>query len=589
MKILAFFRDLFKKFPLLLIGNTALLLLVNLVGVLSLFTIAPVVDHFLNTSAQNVSILTQRVGVLFERIGLPLTLGSFFIVFLLFQVLRNALYLLAKWATLKTWNIVLHVLFAGSFEKFFKARWQFFSTKRQGTLLNTFNREIEIVGQAFRAMAMLLSSFLQLIFYLAVPFYLSWQVASISVFAALIFALPIFYIGKISYRLGKRSTATANEVTHLVHEGIALAKVILGFGNQKKSVDNLSRSLAIHRQFVLWAQTLRDAIPLIYEPLGILVIAIGLFVARKLAVPLSSMAVIFWAMRYTIQALSNIIAHNNALSNFYPSYEQIKNLTTQAEELKQPSGTRSFSGFKKEISIENLSFAYPDHQPVLVDINACIPKGKMVAIVGESGAGKSTFIDIIMGFNEPMKGRVAFDDISLFNFDIYSYRKKIGYVPQDTILFNMSIMDNLLWAKEDATNEEVKNACLLANADEFIERFPHIYNTVVGDRGIRLSGGQRQRIALARAILRKPELLILDEATSSLDTYSERLIQKAIENIAKETTIVVIAHRLSTIVNADYVYVLEKGKIIEEGLYRDLVKMDGFFNHMAKLQLLDAA
>jgi len=192
-----------------------------------------------------------------------------------------------------------------------------------------------------------------------------------------------------------------------------------------------------------------------------------------------------------------------------------------------------------------------------------------------------------MGFNEPTPGLVVVDDTPLFDFDINSYRKKIGYVPQDSILFNMSIRDNLSWANEEVTDKDIRHACQLAYANEFIEKFPSGYDTLVGDRGIRLSGGQLQRVALARAILRRPELLILDEATSSLDSHSERLIQQAIEDIAKETTIVVIAHRLSTIVNADYMYVFSEGKIVEKGSYADLVKLNGHFDHMVKLQYLE--
>jgi ABC-type multidrug transport system fused ATPase/permease subunit len=225
----------------------------------------------------------------------------------------------------------------------------------------------------------------------------------------------------------------------------------------------------------------------------------------------------------------------------------------------------------------------------LEGIDMEIPKGKMIAIVGESGAGKSTLIDMIMGFNQPTKGCVSFDGVVLQEFDIDSYRKRIGYVPQECILFNASIRDNLLWAKEGATDEEIKYACQQANADEFIEKLPQCYDTLVGDRGICLSGGQRQRVALARAMLRKPELLFLDEATSSLDTHSERLIQQAIENIAKQTTIIVIAHRLSTIVNADYVYVLKQGSLVEQGTHLELIQMNGHFNRMVKLQMLESA
>jgi ABC-type multidrug transport system fused ATPase/permease subunit len=194
----------------------------------------------------------------------------------------------------------------------------------------------------------------------------------------------------------------------------------------------------------------------------------------------------------------------------------------------------------------------------------------MIAIVGESGAGKSTLIDVIMGFNEPTKGTVYIDGVPLQDYDIQSYRNKIGYVPQESALFNMSIVDNLRWAKDDATDEEIKFACKLAFADEFIESLSDKYNTLVGDRGVRLSGGQAQRISLARALIRDPELVILDEATSELDTRSELMIKKAIDNLSDKTTIVIIAHRLSTISKADYVYVLENGFIIEEGSYRNL-------------------
>jgi len=194
-----------------------------------------------------------------------------------------------------------------------------------------------------------------------------------------------------------------------------------------------------------------------------------------------------------------------------------------------------------------------------------------------------------MGFNEPGSGQITVDGTLLFDFDINSYRRRIGYVPQDSILFNMSIADNLLWANESATREEIEEACIQANAHEFIREFPKGYNTLVGDRGVRLSGGQIQRVALARAIVRKPDLLILDEATSSLDTHSERLIQQAVDNIAKETTVIVIAHRLSTIVNADCIYVFKDGQVIEEGGYSELVSMNGYFNNIIKLQALENA
>jgi ABC-type multidrug transport system fused ATPase/permease subunit len=216
-----------------------------------------------------------------------------------------------------------------------------------------------------------------------------------------------------------------------------------------------------------------------------------------------------------------------------------------------------------------------------------IKKGAMTAIVGESGSGKSTLIDLLIGFYRPDKGEILADKKPLQELDIYSFRRHIGYVPQDTILFNDTVINNLLWSNEKATEKEIVEVCKLANADEFIVNLSDGYDTVVGERGVKLSGGERQRIALARALLRKPELLILDEATSALDSRSELLIKSAIENIAHKTTLVVIAHRLPTIINADSIYVLQDGCIIEQGRYQELILKDGKFNDMVKYQGLD--
>jgi len=223
----------------------------------------------------------------------------------------------------------------------------------------------------------------------------------------------------------------------------------------------------------------------------------------------------------------------------------------------------------------------------LNDINITIKKGKMTAIVGESGSGKSTLIDLLIGFYEPDKGVILADKKSLQEFDIYSFRQHIGYVPQDTVLFNDTVKNNLLWSNEKAKEMEIVEACKLANADEFIMNLSDGYDTVVGERGVKLSGGERQRIALARALLRIPELLILDEATSALDSRSELLIKSAIENIAHKTTLVVIAHRLSTIINADSIYVLQKGCMVEQGKYQELMSKGGIFKDMARHQGLD--
>ncbi len=588
MKAFILFRDLFRKFPLLFVGNILVLVVESLVGAASILAVAPVIDFFINPDVQNASQITRRAASILESLGLPVTLSSFLAVFLAFQLLKSGFTIFARQCLLRMKYAVSRDLTLGTFEDFFHARWLFFSSSKQGTILNTFLNEMTVVGNALGAMELLLTNFVQLMFYLAVPFYLSWEVTSFSLAAALLFASPFFLLGKVNLRLGRLNTSTGNEIGTVIQESLGLAKVILGFGNQHKSVQNLGRAWDAHSRVTIRSQTLGIATLMMYEPLGVLVLIITIFVGQKTAMPLSEIAVLLWAFRSCIPLIGGLPMQKNCLENFFPSYEQVINLRQRAKLMRQHSGDVPFAGFNREISVKNLTFAYPGHEPALADVNLRIPKGKMVAVVGESGAGKSTLIDMIMGFNEPTAGLITLDGVPLEKIEINSYRQRIGYVPQESILFNMSICDNLRWANEAATDAEVKDACCHANADEFIERFPNGYDTLVGDRGVRLSGGQCQRVALARAILRKPELLILDEATSSLDSQSERLIQQAIETVAKETTVIVIAHRLSTIVNADYVYVLEKGAVAEEGTYRELIGRKGYFTRMIEMQDLAA-
>tara|TARA_B100002003_G_scaffold48456_1_gene43580 strand:- start:1141 stop:2064 length:924 start_codon:yes stop_codon:yes gene_type:complete len=301
-------------------------------------------------------------------------------------------------------------------------------------------------------------------------------------------------------------------------------------------------------------------------------------------VTIAEVAIIVYALFKIFPLMATVNRDKNSLTGFIPSYEQIDSLNKQARLQVQKTGNLPFRKFENTITCKGVTYAYSNHKPVLSDIDIVIEKGKTVAIVGESGAGKSTLIDILIGFCEPHNGIVTVDGISLFEYDIKSFRQKTGFVPQDSILFHDTIRNNLLWSYDTATENEVEEACKLANAHDFIMEMPEGYNTVVGDRGVRLSGGQRQRIALARALLRKPELLILDEATSSLDSQSETLIQEAIEKIAHQTTMVIIAHRLSTIANADWIYVLEEGRVVEQGTYGELIDLKSSFKRMAELQ-----
>jgi ATP-binding cassette subfamily B protein len=587
MKALIFIREIIKRFPVLLLVTTLTMLISSLLEAVALFSIAPIVDLLINQGLQGASSITQKMATLMEYIGMPVTLTSFLAFFLALNVLKSGFQIVANYLIIKTQYAVHCNIMLETFEDFFKSRWYFFVSKQQGKLLNTFTREIKLVGDSFRVMALFFAENLQAVTYLAITFYIAWQVASLCVVSALLIALPFLLLGRISVRLGRACTKTSNQYTSIIHESFSLAKVILGFANQQKNVRALSHAFDGYSRAEIKSSTIHTAIPLMFYPFGLSILAILVLFAQFLSVPLSEISVIMYAFLKAVPLIGQIVAGKNKIDNIFPSYEQVMDLQHDAKQLKQQSGTRIFTGFDKEIAMDGFSFHYPGHEFTLLDININIPKGKMIAFVGESGAGKSTLIDIVMGFNEANTGKITIDGTPLQNFDINSYRQRIGYVPQDSVLFNTTIRDNLLWSKDDVTEGEIEEACKLANAHEFIESFPDGYNTLVGDRGIRLSGGQIQRLALARAILRNPDLLILDEATSSLDTHSECLIQEAIDNIAKQTTVIIVAHRLSTIKNADYVYVIKKGRVIEEGTFSKLITMNGYFNHMIELQALE--
>jgi subfamily B ATP-binding cassette protein MsbA len=245
---------------------------------------------------------------------------------------------------------------------------------------------------------------------------------------------------------------------------------------------------------------------------------------------------------------------------------------------------RAFTGIAHKVRFDDVTFGYDPSRPVLENIAFDAAAGSVVALVGPSGAGKTTLVDLVARFYDPTGGRILIDDVDLKNFTVRSWRSQLGVVAQDTVLFHDTVRANIAYAMPDASDEAVARAAHTANAHDFIEQLPEGYNTVLGERGIRLSGGQRQRLAIARAILRDPPILILDEATSALDSESERLVQEAMDKLLQGRTVFVIAHRLSTVRNADQIIVLQDGRIVQMGAHEQLIAEGGLYRHLYRLQ-----
>ena len=267
------------------------------------------------------------------------------------------------------------------------------------------------------------------------------------------------------------------------------------------------------------------------------------------------------------------------------SMERVDKILKAENNIIEKKDASHITELKNDITLDNVSFSYGDNE-VLHEINLKIKKGETIALVGQSGSGKSTLVDLIPRFHDVQKGKVLIDGVDVKDLVVKDLRSLIGNVNQEAILFNDSFYNNITFGVENATMEQVIEAAKIANAHDFIMETEEGYDTNIGDRGCRLSGGQRQRISIARAILKNPPILILDEATSALDTESERLVQEALERLMKTRTTIAIAHRLSTIKNANTIYVLYEGRIVESGKHEELLKKNGYYKRLNDMQAL---
>lgn len=482
-------------------------------------------------------------------------------------------------------------------ERFLELEIHFYNHANSGELLSYVNEQAQRSELLFSSILELIREIISTTFLILLLIVLSPQLTLVTVLSLVLVALSLRFLLQGVQRYGRKTALALDEFSALVSEIIGGIRVIKSFASEKREQRRSQQALENRYQAELTAYRYSSAVAPVTETAGIIVLLVILLTGTTI-LSSSEGTTLPILLTYTLTLLRTLprVNHLNSLRSQLSlragSYETICQFLTSTDGTMLPDGRYPYKTLKTALIFENVIFNYPESsEPVLRGINLRVPKGQTTAIVGSSGSGKSTLIDLIMRFYDPSDGSIKIDDTDLRSVQRKSWLQAVAAVSQDTFLFNASVSENIAYGRPDATNEEVMDAARKAYAFDFIQELPNGFNTIVGNRGSRLSGGQRQRIAIARAILCDPDILILDEATSALDSNSERIVQKAIEKVSQDRTVIVIAHRLSTIENADNIVVMKEGKIVEQGSHQQLLMMEGvyyFLHHMHMQSLSDS-
>jgi subfamily B ATP-binding cassette protein MsbA len=466
----------------------------------------------------------------------------------------------------------------------------YFTHKRGGELISRITNDVKLVENAVSyGSTDLVYQSLQVVLFTFLIFFIYAKLALVAIVLLPVLSFPIIKVGKVLRKLSHRSQETMADINSLLYETILGTRIVKAFNMERYEINKFSGAntnyyklsmKSIKRMLILGPAT---------EFLGAIA---GIFVffwgGREVIAGKISFGVFglfLGSLLSLIRPFKKLSQVNSINQQAVAASNRIYEVLDTKPSIVEKKGAIELAGFSQSIVFENISFSYAEKE-VLKSINLEVKKGQLVAIVGPSGVGKTTLVDLIPRFYDPKRGRILIDGVDIATVTLKSLRQQIGIVTQETILFNDSIKVNIGYGSSQANQQQIEQAAQQAHAHDFIQHLPMGYDTFIGDRGVRLSGGERQRIAIARALLKNPPILILDEATSQLDSESERLVQQALDRLIQGRTVFVIAHRLSTVRNAHKIIVLDKGIIIETGSHSELLSRDGLYKKLYQTQEL---
>lgn len=478
---------------------------------------------------------------------------------------------------------------AAVFKKLQRLSVSFYDKNKTGTIMSYVTNDVNALQSAMveNTIEMITEGFI-LIGSVVAMIYLDWRLTLFTVCTFPVVLWFMEFFGKKIRKTGGRIQECTADITSVLQESVASARVIKSFVREDYEVDRFDvENRANFRANMKNAQLMATLTPVVELVAAIGVTMIiwygGNNVINGTITAGSLVAFLTYAVNISnpIKRLTRVIGN---IQKALAAAQRVFMIIDMPEEIAESRDAKQLPEVSGKVEFQNVSFAYDDKGNVITDLSFSVKPGEVIAIVGPSGAGKSTIANLLPRFYDVNKGDIKIDGHSVREVTLDSLREQVGIVPQETMLFNGSVYNNILYGRLDATKEEIEAAAKAANAHDFIMQLTDGYETKLGDRGVNLSGGQRQRIAIARAILKNPRILILDEATSALDSESERVVQEALDRLMVGRTSFVIAHRLSTVKNADKILVLEKGNLVESGTHDELLALDGLYAHLYKIQ-----